>query len=113
MAATPGDNGRDDEARDHALMERLRAAVGLACTPQNTHRIAQGRADVLALPREWVLRHLQPVATQVLDLSDYWEYRRLLELARLLDTGLTARLVAIGIDHDDPDVREAAGDFRD
>lgn len=113
MAATPVDDGGGGGARSGAPMERLRAAVSLACTPQNAHRIVQGREAVLALPRDWVLQHLQAVATQVLDLSDDWEYRRLLELARLLDAELTARLVAIGIGHDDPDVRDAAEDFRD
>lgn len=105
-------NAGADGPGDRELLERLRDAVALACTPQNAWRIEQGRERVLALPRETVLRHLQAVAAQTLDLSDYWEYRRLLELAERLDAALTRRIVALGLDHADPDVREAAEDFR-
>lgn len=90
----------------------LRSSLELACQPQNAGLIVQGRSRVLALPREWVLEHIEPVATAVLNLSDYWEYRRLLELAELLDLGLLQRFVSLGLGHPDPDVHEAAEDFK-
>ncbi len=64
------------------------------------------------MPRATVSRHLQPIAERALDLADYWEHRRLLEPAARLDPALIRRIVAIGLDHDEPDVREAAEDFR-
>jgi hypothetical protein len=67
---------------------------------------------VLALPRAWVLERIEQVAAEAIDLADYWEYRRLLELAELLDAGLVHRFVRLGLDSEDPDVREAAQDFR-
>src|SRR5262245_55278805 len=93
-------------------LDSLRSAVQLACQPQNAGRIMAGRQQVLALPRAWVLERIERVAAEALDLSDYWEYRRLLELAKLLDDGLVQRLVTLGIGSSDPDVREAAEDFR-
>jgi hypothetical protein len=67
---------------------------------------------VLAMPRAWVLEKIEQVAAKSLDLSDYWEYRRLLELADLLDQGLVRRLVLLGLKNSDDDVREAAEDYR-
>lgn len=92
-------------------LDALRAAVQLACQPQNAGRIVAGRNQVLAMPRPWVLDHVERVAAESLDLADYWEYRRLLELADLLDAGLVRRLVPLGLASSDPDVREAAEDF--
>jgi hypothetical protein len=93
-------------------IEALRAAVELACQPQNAWRIVQGREAVLAMPRPWVLEHVAAVADETLDLTDYWEYRRLLELLHLLDPTLVRRFVSRGLSSPDPDVRDAAEDFR-
>jgi ribosomal protein S18 acetylase RimI-like enzyme len=94
------------------FLETLRSALRLACQGQHMEGIMKGRQKVLTLHREWVLLHLEPVAAESLDLSDEWEYRRPLELAALLDAGLVQRLVWRGLASSDPDVREAAEDFR-
>ena len=65
-------------------LDVLRASIQLACRPQNAGRIIT-EEQVVALPRVWVLERIERVATETLDLADYWEYRRLLELADLLD----------------------------
>jgi hypothetical protein len=93
-------------------LDTFRAAIQLACQSQNAGRIVKGRQRVLAFPRAWVLEQIEQRAIQSLDLSDEWEYRRLLELAEMLDADLVQRFVAIGVDSKDPDVREAAEDFR-
>lgn len=92
-------------------LDALRSAVRLACQSQNAHRIVAGRNKVLGMSRAWVMAHVERVATESLDLADYWEYRRLLELAELLDEGLVRRPVPHGLGSSDPDVREAAEDF--
>lgn len=88
----------------------LRAAVELACQPRNAWRIDAGRNLVLAMPRSWVLTHLETVAGEAIDFGDYWEYRRLLELAERLDSGMVRRLASFGLVSADPDLREAAED---
>jgi hypothetical protein len=92
-------------------LDALRAATRLACQPQSAGRIIAGRRQVLAFPRSWVLKCIEQVAVEVLDLSDYWEYRRLLELAQLLDPTLLQRFASLGLNSRDPEVREAAADF--
>src|SRR5262249_41473069 len=93
-------------------LDALRVAVQLACQPQSSGRIMTGRRQVLAFPRPWVIAHFEHIAATALDLSDYWEYRRLLELAALLDAELLQRLVRLGLVSSDPDLLEAAQDFR-
>jgi hypothetical protein len=97
---------------DHPAIEELRASIQLACQPQNAHRIVAGRQQVLAMPRAWVIQSIEEVATSCLNFKDYWEYRRLLELASQLDADLVQRLVQLGQASDDEDVREAAQDFK-
>jgi hypothetical protein len=96
---------------DHSSLGSLRSAVELACKPQHVGLIVRGRESVLAMPRPWVLQHIASVADAALDLADYWEYRRFLELAALLDLDLVQCFAARGLVSSDPDVREAAEDF--
>lgn len=64
----------------------LQAAIQLACQPQNGQRIVAGRQQVLAMPRAWVLQTIERVAAECLDLTDDWQYRRLMELAGDIDS---------------------------
>lgn len=89
----------------------LAPAIALACQPTSMPEIIRGRDAVLAMDREWVLGAIEKTARETLDLDDYWEYRRLLELCLLLDSGLTRRVASWGACHVDPDVREAAEDY--
>ncbi len=89
----------------------LLAAVREACQPTYAAKILSGRQRVLALPRPWVVANIERVAAAGLDLDDYWEYRRLLELYALLDGALVARLVEVGRLSTDPEIAEAARDF--
>ncbi|HEY7330174.1 MAG TPA: hypothetical protein VH592_21230 [Gemmataceae bacterium] len=93
-------------------LDALKAAVSLACEPSSVPRITQGRAEVLAMPRSWVLALIEQVAYETLDLTDEWEYRRLLELFQQLNSSLVQRLIAHGLNSPDADIREAAEDFR-
>jgi hypothetical protein len=56
-----------------------------------------------------VLDQIEQVAVAALDMSDSWEYRRLLGLAVLLDAGLGQRFVRRGLDSADPEVRGGRG----
>lgn len=99
-------------ANGEPALNALRSAVQQACCPQNAGRIVEGRQQVLAMPRPWVLECIGLIAEEALDLTDYWEYRRLLELLALLDSGLLQRFVARGLTSTDAEVRETAEDFR-
>ncbi len=93
-------------------IDALRAAIQWACQPQTASKIVARRNQVLAMPQDWVLVHFEQVVTESLNLADYWEYRRMLELANLLDASMVQRLIPLGLGSGDPDVREAAEDFQ-
>lgn len=76
-------------------------------------RISQGRTEILALPRDLVLCQIEEVANATLNLGDDWEYRRLLEVAELLgDPALIQRLIQFGVGSPNPEIADAASDFK-
>ena len=89
----------------------LLAEVREACQPTYVPNIERGRRKVVALPRPWVVANIERVAAAGLDLTDGWQYRRLLELYSLLDRALVERLVKVGELSPDPEIAEAAQDF--
>ena len=89
----------------------LRGAIVLACQCQNVARIQVGRQRVQEMERKFVIGKIEEIAKGCLNLSDYWEYRRLLELCELLDRNLTDRIAAWGSRSVDSDTLEAYLDF--
>ena len=91
----------------------LQRSLGLACKAQHIGRIIQGRIEVLAMPREWVLKEINSGINTTLDLNDSWEYRRLLELLKMLDCAILNEYILIGLQNTDSEIKEAASDFRE
>jgi hypothetical protein len=81
------------------------------------HGMVQAARDAIcALPREWVLSHIEAVVEPLLASSDeqgqFEEYRRFLELYQQLgDRNLIQRLAELSLQHPDEDVREAGAEF--
>ena len=94
----------------HAVLTYL---LELACQSQNVLNIELGRKALLALPRMWLLAHIEEDAEPLVQLNDEWEYRRLLEVYSKLDSTLTRKLAMRGIDNSDIGIREACKDFLD
>jgi hypothetical protein len=92
---------------------RIRTSLELACQCQNTRNILRGRAEILSLPRDAVLAQIDRVASEYLDLTDEWEFRRLLEVYKELDKHLLRELVSRGLQSANSEIREAACDFED
>lgn len=85
----------------------------LSCACQATHAslIELGREAAASLPRQWLLEQIERVADRTLNYDDDWEYRRLLELYKRLDDALLSRLVLRGVNSQNSEIAEAAGDF--
>lgn len=94
--------------------ERLIALVlERGCQCQNIRNIILGREAAAELPRKWLLKRIERVAAQTLDLdNDDWEYRRLLEIAEILDKDFLALLIRRGLASRNPEIVEAANDFQ-
>ena len=84
-----------------------------ACQAQNVVNIELGRAGLVALPREWLLARIEPALEPLFAVNDAWEYRRMLEVAELLDAALTRKLIRRGLESENEEIREAAEDWRD
>jgi hypothetical protein len=85
--------------------------LSFACQAQNDAAINAGRNAFNRIPQNWLATHLRQVVAETLDLTDEWEYRRLLELlsARMPD-GFDHYL-KIGLNSTVRDIADAAKDF--
>ncbi len=90
----------------------LKDSLSDACQASYVPAIEKGREKILLLPKEWVIKNIHSIATEILDLSDEWEYRRLLELYEKLDKNLLINLINTGLRSDNKDIKEAANDFK-
>ncbi len=89
----------------------LKESLSQACQATYMPIIDSGREKIFALPRQWVIDNIHSMAQDILNLSDEWEYIRLLEVYRELDDDLLRKLVAIGLKSNNGDVKEAAEHF--
>jgi hypothetical protein len=69
------------------------------------------REMILSLPRGAVRDQIEGLAEPLLETGTYDEYRRFLELYRLLDRRLMLKLARRAAAHTDPDIREAGEEF--
>ncbi|HET7234646.1 MAG TPA: hypothetical protein VFJ16_31830 [Longimicrobium sp.] len=103
---------RAAELEPATAAEVIATLLSYACETQNSLNIELGRAGLVALPRAWLLARIEPALEPLLAANDEWEYRRMLEAADLLDAALTRKLVDRGLESANPDIREAAEDWR-
>jgi len=97
---------------DKAVQENVfRFLLKLACQSQDSEALQMGGQGIRALRRAWVLERIEAVSEAVLDLSNDYEYRRLLELAETLDDDLLKNLVKRGQESNDEELRETAEGF--
>ena len=94
-----------------AAAHLIRYLLSAACEAQNSLNIELGRAGLVALPREWLLARIEPHLEPLFAADDDWEYRRMVEVAHLLDPGLTRKLIDRGLESANPDIRKAAEDW--
>lgn len=92
----------------------LRFFLEAACQSQRMEAIELGRRNLLSLPRSWVLGAIENAAKSTLDLTDEYEYRRLLEVTVLLgNREAVKRLIDLGRKSDDSDLNDTAKEFED
>ena len=85
--------------------------IGWACKPQNESTIMIARDCLKQFPIEWVSLRIKQVAIKSIDITDDWEYRRLLELCELISTDLLKWAITLGEKSKNPDIVEAVDDY--
>jgi hypothetical protein len=98
----------ESDIRDEVVQYLLE----LACRAQNIRNITLGRTALLALPRVWLLAHIEHYAEPLLQLKEEWEYRRLAELYEQMDDDLVRRLVIRGLASPNEGIQEAAQEYQ-
>lgn len=104
---------------DAIIKERNDIATGIigilvswACKPQNDSSIMVARNRLSKFPTEWAGEKIKKTATSFIDISDYWEYRRLLELSESISKDLLKWVLSLGENSNDFDICEAVDDFK-
>ncbi len=97
-----------DAATQRAILNYL---LNLACQATHYRNIELGRAALVALPRTWLLEHLDDAAAPLLALNDDWEFRRLGDVYMLLDRHRANILLHQGLASTNANIREAAQDL--
>jgi hypothetical protein len=88
-SVSPGASGRldrIDEFPDSAGRAIVKVLLRQACESQHVGHIASAREALLRLPRAWRSSVLPDAIEGVVDLGDEWEYRRLIELLKELNS---------------------------
>ena len=90
----------------------LRKLIEWACKPQNDTAILLARKKIEEMNKEWLKAHFLDVAKTCIDFTDYWEYRRLLEVIVLVLPEVKASALKMCEDSEDEDIREVIEDYR-
>ena len=71
-----------------------------------------GRRQIAKIPKTWLKLHLLAVVKKDFEYSDYWNYRRLLELVVELFPELKDDILSINCGITDPDLIEVIYDYK-
>ena len=97
-----------------ASKQVLEILIGNACLGQNIMPIRLGREKIgEILNHDWLMKHFMEAADEVIDYSDEWEYRRLVELVMICIPELKESVLSRGMNSEDEEIREVVEDFKD
>lgn len=91
----------------------LRKLIEWACQPQNVTPILLARKKLDEINKDWLKHYFLDVAKACIDFSDYWEYRRLVELVVFVLPELKQEILQLGAQSENEEVREVVEDFKD
>jgi hypothetical protein len=97
------------EYRQELLPELLR----LACDASYVPTIVKCREILQTLPRKWVVERFEAAAVPLIEPAEEWVFRRLLEVAAILDANLLKAVATRASAHADPEIRRIAQEFLD
>ena len=101
-----------DKYDEYVAEKALGVLLEYACYGQNIEGIELGRREIAKIPRKWLKSHLLTVVKKGFEYSDYWNYRRLLELVVELVPELKNDILSINCGTTDPDLIDVIDDYR-
>ncbi len=99
------------ECSQEIAKQVLQKLLEWACQPQNTNAIMISRKKIGEINKCWLESNLIDVATKCIDLSDEWEYRRLLELIDLMTPKLKEEVLGLGRMSGNEDIEDVVEEY--
>lgn len=96
---------------DGIATEIIGKLASWACQPTNTTPITIARECLKQFPTDWISNKIKQTVLSSIDISDYWEFRRLLELSEIISIDLLEWVITLGEGAKDLDIIEAVDDF--
>ena len=90
----------------------LKVLIENACLGQNYGNIELAQ-KINGINKEWLNKYFLEVASSCIDYSDEWEYRRLVELVVLVIPKLKQKVLNIGKNSENEEIREVVEDYKD
>lgn len=91
----------------------LRKLIEWACQPQNDTSIVLARKKIVEIDKEWLKKYFLDVAKECIEFTDYWEYRRLLELIVIVLPEVKVEALKLCEDSEDEDILEVIEDYKE
>lgn len=91
--------------------EILKVLIENACLGQNHAPIEIARNKICEINSKWLENNFFEVSNECINYSDAWEYRRLVELVSICIPKLKQRVLEIGLNSLDEEVREVVEDY--
>lgn len=98
---------------DTLASEVIGTLLSWACQPTNVLPITIARDCLKQFPVEWVSPKIKQTVFRFIDITDDWDFRRLLELCDLISIDLLKWAITLGADSTNPDIIEAVDDFNE
>ena len=93
-------------------LKLLGEVLSTGCKAQNVANHVVSRATCNQLPKEWLASVIDEAIAHSLDLGDYWEYMRLLELLEEALPSAVPRYIDRGLASSDPEIVDAAANWK-
>lgn len=87
--------------------------ISWACQPTNIMPITIARNCLKQFPIEWVSLKIKQTVFRFIDITDDWDYRRLLELCELISLDLLKWAIELNEKSTNSDIAEAVDDFNE
>ncbi|MDE7424421.1 MAG: hypothetical protein K2N51_12170 [Lachnospiraceae bacterium] len=102
-----------DKSPKEIAYQILQKLLEWACQPQNMTAIAIARKKIREINKDWLNENFLEVIEDCIDLSDEWEYRRLLELVVDVLPEMKGHILELGIDSENEEIREIVEDYKE
>ena len=98
---------------DDISIDIIKILLSYACTPTHIAPITYARNLLSQIQTEWICEKIKDLVFKSINIYDDWDYRRFLELSKMISDDLLDWAISISNHSQNPDIIEAAEDFKE